>query len=138
MCKKDLPLNSENFSWKDKSKGIFQWHCKPCHKEYRKQHYEANRQRYIDRAQNWELKQKIQFIEWMKDKTCVDCGIADLRVLEFDHLRDKSFTISQKIGVLSFDRLLEEIEKCDIVCANCHKIRTSTTQNWYSYHADMA
>ena len=55
---------------------------------------------------------------------CVDCGNTDIRVLEFDHLpsNKKLFGISgNRVGIA---RLKEEIKKCDVVCANCHRIRT--------------
>ena len=58
---------------------------------------------------------------------CADCGNGDWRVLEFDHRNplDKSFTIAHGIshGGVGMPKLVEEIEKCDVVCANCHKIR---------------
>jgi hypothetical protein len=64
-----------------------------------------------------------------KGSVCQDCGgtFPDY-VLEFDHVRgEKSFTISQFISTNgSFKRLPllhEEIAKCDVVCANCHRIR---------------
>lgn len=54
-------------------------------------------------------------------KDCGYCGHPD--ALEFDHLRDKKFTIAE--GRRNVDKLLEEIEKCEVVCANCHRIRTA-------------
>lgn len=60
---------------------------------------------------------------------CVDCGESDIRVLDFDHIRgDKLFQVqSGKYKVLS--EILVEIEKCDVVCANCHRIRTQERIN---------
>lgn len=60
------------------------------------------------------------------NKRCVDCGEDYPHwILEFDHLRDKDFTIGAcHTHTLSLDILQREIEKCDIVCANCHKTRT--------------
>lgn len=56
---------------------------------------------------------------------CVDCGIKDVRVLDFDHVRGvKLFTIGNK-NSLSEKRLRAEIAKCEVVCANCHRIRTA-------------
>jgi hypothetical protein len=56
---------------------------------------------------------------------CSDCGTEDIRVLEFDHLGDKEFGISQ-IRDGAEERLRAEIAKCEVVCANCHRIRTYT------------
>jgi hypothetical protein len=48
-------------------------------------------------------------------------------VLEFDHLEgeDKSFNIGQALSYRNWQSILDEIEKCDVVCANCHRRRTA-------------
>ncbi len=46
-------------------------------------------------------------------------------VLEFDHLRDKRFNIGAKLVTYPWVDVLEEIAKCDVVCANCHRRRTA-------------
>jgi len=48
--------SEEHFSWKVKDK-VRSSICKECHKEYRKAHYLANRQKYIDKARSWEAGQ---------------------------------------------------------------------------------
>lgn len=65
-------------------------------------------------------------------KGCVDCSVADSRVLEFDHARGtKRFNISLKRTCLVWKQLKVEIDKCDVVCANCHKLRTiSRSGSW--------
>lgn len=56
---------------------------------------------------------------------CTDCGYrAHYAALQFDHLKDKAFTISAKHLNRPWEVVLEEIAKCDVVCANCHSIRT--------------
>ncbi len=65
-------------------------------------------------------------IEHLQNHPCVDCGITDIRVLEFDHVRGK------KLGNISWavqqtwskERLLDEISKCEVRCCNCHRIVT--------------
>jgi hypothetical protein len=54
---------------------------------------------------------------------CRDCSNDDRRVLEFDHLGDKIANISE-LYTRSWDKLKLELKKCELVCANCHKIRT--------------
>jgi hypothetical protein len=46
-------------------------------------------------------------------------------VLEFDHLRDKEFSISKGLVDRNWQSVLDEIAKCDVVCANCHRRRTA-------------
>lgn len=68
---------------------------------------------------------------WYKmTRACKDCGISDPRVLEFDHVRgEKEFTLKEAKSK-PLDVILAEIEKCDVVCANCHRIRTQERINF--------
>ena len=69
----------------------------------------------------------IKYIqEYKTGKMCTDCKEEyPYWILEFDHLYDKSFTISSFSNFTnSLDRIIEEISKCEIVCSNCHKNRT--------------
>ena len=66
-----------------------------------------------------------RIVEYLRTHPCVDCGQSDVMVLEFDHLRDTSFGISWGLGEKSWAQILLEIEKCEVVCANCHRKRTA-------------
>jgi hypothetical protein len=46
-------------------------------------------------------------------------------VLEFDHLRDRKFMIATGIRNRNWNDVLDEIAKCAVVCANCHRRRTA-------------
>lgn len=63
---------------------------------------------------------------YLKDNPCVDCGNTDIRVLEFDHVEDnKEGNISHAVNnAWSLKRLKSEMAKCEIRCANCHRIKT--------------
>jgi hypothetical protein len=66
-----------------------------------------------------------------KGGICVDCHQAfPSCVFDFDHLRDKKFKIAQRLAQSSFAKLTEEVDKCDLVCANCHRIRTQERINF--------
>ena len=67
-----------------------------------------------------------EYTDKVKNQPCVDCGEAFPPVaMDFDHVRgQKEFQISDARSRTSFKKLQEEIAKCDIVCANCHRIRT--------------
>ena len=74
------------------------------------------------------VEQKTKEIhEYQMKKGCMDCGYnAHPAALEFDHVRGKKeFNIGEQIGNRSRETLWEEIAKCDVVCANCHNIRTA-------------
>jgi hypothetical protein len=122
----------DEFSWRRKARGQRDSFCRPCRSAYGKEHYAANRQRYIDRArivtQRLVLKRTRYLIEYFVAHPCSDGGEADPIVLEFDHLRDKRFEISAAIRGRTWQSVLDEIEKCEVVCANCHRRRTARRQ----------
>ena len=63
---------------------------------------------------------------WKRRKGCVDCGYrASYDALELDHLPGKKgvYTVASMM-YRSWKRIKEEIAKCEVVCANCHAIRT--------------
>jgi hypothetical protein len=64
------------------------------------------------------------YVADLKSKTpCKDCGkIYHPAVMEFDHLGEKKFTISKTCR--TWKSLFNEMEKCELVCANCHRLRT--------------
>ncbi len=119
----------EEFAWRRKEKGQRHNYCRPCHADYHREHYLANRERYIAQAaaqkQALRLERTRYLIEYFESHPCVDCGETDPVILEFDHLRDKSFDIAAKLITYRWKRILDEIEKCEVVCANCHRRRTA-------------
>jgi hypothetical protein len=64
-------------------------------------------------------------VDFLSERCCVECGELDPLVLEFDHLEDKKFDIARGRRSRSWQAVLEEIDKCDVVCANCHRRRTA-------------
>jgi len=63
---------------------------------------------------------------------CVDCGITDDRVLEFDHIRDDKIDGVKRLadGLASLERLKTEMRKCEVRCCNCHRIKTQEQLGW--------
>jgi hypothetical protein len=66
--------------------------------------------------------------DYLESHPCVDCGNPDIRVLEFDHVRGKKLYCIGVGGLKSIRLLKEEILKCYVRCANCHKIRHRSTK----------
>jgi hypothetical protein len=58
---------------------------------------------------------------------CTDCGEQDPVVLEFDHRADKREAVVRLACGCSLETLRQEIAKCDVRCANCHRVRTLVT-----------
>ena len=98
--------------------------------EYHKQWRKINKQRVkeYDRRNGKVNRAKIrQIIIDAKSKPCKDCGMWYPHfVMDFDHVKGKKkITIASAVKVhLSPDKLKEEIDKCEVVCSNCHRLRT--------------
>ena len=93
-----------------------------------KRHYENNKDLYKERAVEHTKKNRKklrEYINYIKATTsCADCGkYYPPYVMDFDHLRDKKFNIGN-LDFTSLSVLENEILKCEIVCSNCHRIRT--------------
>ena len=71
----------------------------------------------------------------LTESKCVKCGITDPLVLEFDHLdpSTKVGCISALTPHISSAELDKEIAKCQVLCANCHRIKTAEDQGWYKH-----
>lgn len=111
--------------------------CKLCIAASQREHYKKHKKYYADKNKKWRKSEVEKFVDFLKTQQCQDCGESDVRVLEFDHISDKAFNIGSKVGELSFTKLMEEIGKCDVVCANCHKKRTAKVFGWFK-HACVA
>ncbi len=91
--------------------------------------YPQNKVKHIGYIHN--LKKKIyDYIStYKKNNQCLDCGFSGSifpEVLEFDHLTDKKFEVSTFFKyTTNLDRVKNEIAKCELICANCHRIRTA-------------
>lgn len=82
-------------------------------------------------------------LAWIKlEAGCADCGYAENPVaLDFDHIdpSTKLFQVGRKVSN-SIESLLAEIDKCEVVCANCHRIRhffTTSKLGWQPVHRGL-
>ena len=70
-------------------------------------------------------------LDHLRHHPCVDCGEADPVVLEFDHLEEKTASISVLMSQTATSKAVEaEIRRCEVVCTNCHRRRTATRAGW--------
>lgn len=91
-----------------------------------RRHYEANKDKV--KARSKQSKDEIRhIIREAKDKPCADCGVLyPYYVMDFDHLgfEIKEGNIALMVNTHGRNAVVEEIKKCDVVCSNCHRIRT--------------
>lgn len=110
--------------------GKKQWICLTCEKVRNKARYHHYRGRYKAYIQKW-YKDHYQKMKEIANRAkmvpCADCGVQyNPWIMQFDHrdIHAKKFTIGKTGKMSSEKRLIEEIAKCDVVCANCHCDRT--------------
>lgn len=108
--------------------------CKYCMREYLKQHYRSNREYYRDKNRNAKRALRAKLLEYLMQHPCSRCKESDPIVLEFHHLRDKKFSIAKMfMRTMAWETLLKEIEKCIVLCSNCHKRETARAAGWYKF-----
>ncbi len=105
-----------------------------------KKWYEKNKHKasYKQKQARAKRKRELEIREWYQDLkkgySCIRCGISDFRVLDFHHRdpEEKDVEVSNMARLrYSKKRILAEIEKCDCLCANCHRI-----VHWEEKHED--
>lgn len=100
-------------------------------KEYLLEHYKQNKGKYSE-ASKAARERKKEKLAQLKDRPCTDCGGSfHHSAMQYDHLdaAAKKNSINRLMTKASWKEILEEIEKCELVCANCHAVRTYNRAN---------
>ena len=111
-------------------------YCLACKRAYDRLKYaeDIQRQQSIASTRKSANQRNLQYTwDYLKDNPCIDCGESDPVVLQFDHRDEtqKLHNIGKMVRSSSLARMIEEIAKCDIRCANCHFKRTAKQFGWY-------
>ena len=128
------PRDAEN----SRNKGSGRYGCKSCHSEnidrkrernrrYYETHKEQESARSIAKSKALVAKIKSYLAAYLASHPCVDCGEADITVLDFDHRvpAEKLFRLSDaRRGKYRPALVEQEVAKCDVRCSNCHRRRT--------------
>ena|SRR3990167_6807715 len=139
LCKSCNETKPASEFWK-RGNGL-RAYCKDCCKEKWTDHYHANpdfKNKKIEQNKKSVLKQaqinQEYILSYLLDKQCSDCYTEDILVLEFDHItEDKIASVSSMIKSSKLEKLKKEINKCEVVCRNCHIIRTQRRSNSYRW-----
>lgn len=134
-CSTSKPLEEFN---KHRGRGDgYQAYCKLCSRAARMRHYTANHESEVrkrrDRTARYREDNRQFIYGFLMEHPCVDCGESDPIVLEFDHVdpSDKTESISELATWVSKpEMMLDEISKCQVRCANCHRRRTHSQFKW--------
>lgn len=133
MCSKELPWSS----FRKRKNGTPRAYCFGCQRVYDKEYWHRTRERrlYIKRKLDKRLRKRNSMLvyEYLKKHPCVDCGEDNPVVLEFDHVGDKTSNVADLISQRSsVSRLKNEMSRCEVRCANCHRIKTAERGGWYN------
>ncbi len=138
ICKVSLPLSA--FNKHGERKDGLQSHCKDCNRARSRAYYARNKAKHkgIVRANKKRYNKKTQnfLLDYLAAHPCIDCGTTNILVLEFDHM-DRSEKLNNISSLLRLDvgpaRMSAEVDKCEVRCANCHRVKTHQENNSYRY-----
>jgi hypothetical protein len=124
------PEEWEHIRERDKARQRERYLADPAYRERAKAH---NRKSLAIRRKNglqyayqrkWRTEYRARWKEWLSTKCCAACDEADPDVLDCHHKdpTQKDATIAQLLTrAVPWEQLMTEVEKCDILCANCHR-----------------
>lgn len=136
VCKLLQPIDS--FPVRSKASGRRRSYCYECQRTYCREYYSNNKNLYnarrYERHRRLRVEYRRRLVEYLRANPCVDCGERDFRVLEFDHVRgDKAANISDMMSrYIAWKRIENELAKCEVRCANCHRRKTALQFGWFS------
>ena len=136
-CRKIWPV--VDFNFRDKGEGIRKGICKICTRKTTRTAYYKKRIYYLKRVaeRNSSSTKKLRLFlyQYLCSHSCVDCGIQDPVVLQFDHVRGKKRDSVANMASRRFspNTVKAEIKKCEIRCANCHTKKTARERGYYKY-----
>lgn len=126
LCKTEKHI--DQFALRNREQGTYQSWCKPCKQAYESDYYRksSSRKEQIKQQNAVAIERTKAYILTRKEGGCVDCGELDPIVLDFDHIGDdKTYDIGNMRG-WGIEKIKKEIDKCEVVCSNCHRRRTHT------------
>jgi len=97
--------------------------CVSCNKEYHKEHYRKNKETYLTNNKH-RAQRRLLWLSNLKNTLCCEvCGESRPVCLDFHHMdaTTKDRNIGSTFG-WSIARLEREIDKCKVLCSNCHRI----------------
>lgn len=136
-CGEDKP--AAEFSFSDERRRLLNSYCRVCHAAYRREHYLANKPDYISRAiaqvKARRAENRREILTYLRVHPCIDCGVANPVVLEFDHREPtrKLMEVGKMMVSKRWPRVKAEIEKCDTRCVNCHRRKTARDFGWSKF-----
>lgn len=98
--------------------------CRDCSKGWYRENKVKHVANCVRNRKSLIADNRTKLMEYLRSHPCVDCGEAELNVLEFDHVRGKKLLEVTKLLDRRWGLVSAEIEKCEVRCANCHRRKT--------------
>jgi acetylornithine/succinyldiaminopimelate/putrescine aminotransferase len=96
---------------------------KAKHKEYSAKHYQNNKEEVQRRTRENNAADKAKWAEFKKSLSCTVCGASHPAIIDFHHPPGtKTYSVNKLVVDRKFAKVYEEIKKCVVLCANCHRI----------------
>lgn len=97
---------------------------KSKHKEYSREHYLRNKDRLLVANANYKRRRRQEWQEYKSSLSCTKCGFSHVAALDFHHEdpSEKEYDVNRLISNGQFKKAEEELKKCIVLCANCHRI----------------
>lgn len=101
-------------------------YMKEYHKKYYADNMEAIKEKTVKANRRLRTRNREFLINIKESSPCTDCGKKfPYYVMHFDHIYEKNASIATlSRACVSLERLQQEINNCELVCSNCHAIRT--------------
>lgn len=108
--------------------------CKTCWSKYNTKRYHDDKQKSRKRNEDFISRNRTALWQVLLNSKCKNCQISDPLILEFDHIdtENKLFGVGA-LARISKDKMLEEIKKCEILCRNCHTVKTQKQFNTWRH-----
>lgn len=97
---------------------------KAKHKEYSHEHYLRNKERLLVANTAYKRKKWQEWKDYKSGLNCVKCGFGHIAALDFHHVdpTEKEYDVNRLISNGQFKKAEEELRKCVVLCANCHRV----------------
>jgi len=123
-CRCNEEKTIDDFLWRNKDKGIKHCQCRICYKQIRKKNYDTNKQYYLDKNKRIKKRNTEWYKNYKNNLSCEKCGESHIACLDFHHKNEKEKLNNVSImraTSFSIEKIKEEIGKCVVLCANCHR-----------------
>lgn len=110
--------------------------CKECNRVKQRKQYKGNKKYYLDRNRELRSLNREKYKKTKEGKPCSHCGgIFPQVCMDYDHVdpSTKRMCVAQMMGY-SWKDIQKEIDKCELICSNCHRIKTYETSNRQEQH----